>query len=191
MCQPAERVPNRAPQPRREGGNRSEWNPGVTIPYAIAPSVPTLDRFRRRFRHHEWATSALIRALAGTPAPSALRAVAHTLAADRIWWCRLTAAPVDTEVWPEPGDLPALAASASANWRAMLDETDERGLDRLVSYQNSRGHAFGTSVADILDHVLLHAAHHRGQANAALRAAGAVPPALDFIAWVRAHPPCV
>lgn len=154
-------------------------------------SLPALDRLRRRFRHHEWATSALAGALAVTPDPAALRAAAHAVAADRVWHRRLTGAPVDVEVWPDL-DAPAvaaLAAETAADWRAFLDGLEsDAALDRTVAYQNTRGVPFQTAVADVLDHVLLHAAHHRGQANAALRAAGATPPALDFVAWARAHP---
>ena len=150
--------------------------------------LSVLARFRRRFRHHAWVASALADAVAATPDPAALRALARALAADRVWWCRLTGAPADTEVWP---DLTAeavrqRAASTASDWRALLDGLTDDGLDRAVSYHNSRGQAFETAVADVLDHVLLHAAHHRGQANAALRAAGATPPTLDYIAWVRA-----
>ena len=152
--------------------------------------LPALARLRRRFLHHQWATSALTEALAATPDAAARRAAAHVLAADRTWHRRLTGAPVDIDVWPDLSvqALRPLAAETAADWRALLDGLDEAGLDRVAAYHNSRGVPFQTSVADVLDHVLLHAAHHRGQACAALRTAGAAPPALDFIAWVRAQP---
>ena len=151
--------------------------------------MPVLPRFRRRFDHHAWAGSTLAGALAATPDASALRAAAHALAADRVWWCRLTGAPVDTDVWPvlDAGAVRQRAGSTASDWRALLGGMAEGDLYRVVSYHNSRGQPFDTSVADILDHVLLHGAHHRGQANAALRAAGATPPALDYIAWARSH----
>ena len=149
-----------------------------------------LARFRRRLRHHEWATSALVDALGAAPDPAALRVTAHALAADRVWYRRLTGAPVDVDVWPDldADALRQLAAGTASDWRRLLDGLDEAGLDRGVAYQNSRGVPFHTPVADVLDHVLLHAAHHRSQACAALRAAGATSPALDSITWVRARP---
>ena len=141
-----------------------------------------LSRLRRRFHHHAWATSVLTDAVLASATPSAVRVLAHALAADRVWWCRLTGTAVDTEIWPAPDavDLGARAAQTASCWDGYLGGAD---LDGVVAYQNSRGVAFETSVADVLDHVLLHAAHHRGQANAALRASGAVPPPLDFITW--------
>ena len=149
-----------------------------------------LDRLRRRFRHHAWADAALADAVAETPDPAALRATAHALAADRVWHRWLTGAPVDVAVWPDldAAGVRALLASTTADWRAYLDGLAGADLSATVQYRNTRGEPFETATADVLDHVLLHAAHHRGQACAALRAAGAVPPALDFIVWVRAQP---
>ena len=66
-----------------------------------------------------------------------------------------------------------------------MNGLDGRQLGATARYVNSRGQPFENATADVLDHVLLHGAHHRGQASVALRAAGATPPALDFIAWAR------
>lgn len=163
-----------------------------TLPFPTSSSlpVPVLARFRRRFRHHAWAASTLAEALAQTPDPTALRAAAHALAADGVWHQRLTGPATGAfDVWPtlDADGVRHLANATASDWRSLLEALDDAGLGRLVACHNSRGQAFETSVADILDHVLLHAAHHRGQANAVLRAAGATPPSLDFIAWVRAH----
>ena len=145
-----------------------------------------LSRLHRRFRHHAWAGETLCAALEAEPVSDATRAFAHALAADRVWYRRLQGDPVDVAVWPdlEVGACRALLESTTAGWQAVLE--DDLDLEAVVRYQNTRGVAFETSVADILDHVLLHAAHHRGQACAAMRRAGAAPPALDYIAWVRA-----
>ena len=134
----------------------------------------------------------MIEAVTATPAPDALRPVAHALAADRVWWCRLTGTPVDTPVWPDldADGCRALFAETAAGWRQYLGGlTHDADLDRIVRYPNTRGETFETAVGDVLDHVLLHAAHHRGQANASLRAAGVTPPVLDHIAWVRLGAP--
>jgi uncharacterized damage-inducible protein DinB len=56
---------------------------------------------------------------------------------------------------------------------------------RRVTYRNSAGREFASPVEDILLHVALHGAYHRGQIAAALRGAGAVPEPTDFIAFAR------
>lgn len=151
-----------------------------------------LDGFRRRFRYHAWATRTLADALATTPAPAALRPFAHALTADRVWLLRLRGEPAEAvALWP---DLDAegcqnLARRNADAYAAFLAALPEEALDDPATYRNSTGTAYETAVADVLEHVLLHAAHHRGQANAALRAAGAEPPWVDFVAWVRAGEP--
>lgn len=148
------------------------------------------DAVRRRFRHHAWAGSTLLGVIADRPAPGALRPFAHALAADRVWHHRLERSSTDgVEIWPDldAADCRALLEETTADWRSYLN--GDLDLDATVTYQNSRGEPFESAVRDVLDHVLLHAAHHRGQANAALRAAGATPRALDFIAWARSGEP--
>lgn len=153
-------------------------------------SVASLVAIRRRFRHHAWAGARLIEALETTSAPDALRPFAHALAADQIWHRRLTGGPqADLAIWPalDAAGCRVLYTETTADWRRLLEGPFD--LEAAVAYQNSRGAVFENRVGDVLDHVLMHAAHHRGQANVALRTAGAVPPALDFIVWVREGEP--
>lgn len=149
-----------------------------------------LDALRRRFSHHAWAGARLADAVDATPAAEALRPLAHALAADRFWHRRLTAGETaGLEVWPalDAAGCRALLAETTADWQAFLSSAPDLGA--TVAYRTTEGEPFESRVGDVLDHVLLHAAHHRGQANAALRAAGAVPPWLDLIAWVRLGEP--
>ncbi|HEU5359182.1 MAG TPA: DinB family protein, partial [Gemmatimonadales bacterium] len=57
-----------------------------------------------------------------------------------------------------------------------------------VTYRNSAGLEFTSTVEDILLHVALHGAYHRGQVARALREGGAVPNATDYIAFIRGAP---
>ena len=50
------------------------------------------------------------------------------------------------------------------------------GLTDGVAYRNSKGEFWTSTVADILTHVVLHAAYHRGQIAAAVREAGGSRP---------------
>ncbi len=148
--------------------------------------MPPLAAVRRQFQHHAWAGRTLVEALAADPVPGALRPAAHALAADRVWHRRLTGGPTaGLEIWPtlDAAGCRSLWAETTADWRAFLDGL--AALDGRVAYQNTSGDAFESPVADVLDHVRLHGAHHRGQACVALRAAGVVPPTLDLIVWSR------
>ena len=169
---------------------RAQRNPCVTIRTPAAVAMTPLDAVRRRYRHHAWAGSTLLGVIETHPAPEALRPFAHALAADRVWHRRLSGAPSDgLAIWPDldAAGCRALLDETTRDWRTYLDGLDD--LHGTVAYQNSRGEPFESAVADVLDHVLLHGAHHRGQANAALRAAGATPRALDLIFWARSGEP--
>jgi len=61
-------------------------------------------------------------------------------------------------------------------------------LGRGVTYRNSAGQQFTSAVEDILLHLCLHGAYHRGQIAWALRRGGAIPVSTDFIAFVRGAP---
>ena len=151
-----------------------------------------LHAVRRRFRYHAWATRRLAEAVAQTPASGALRPLAHLLVADRVWLLRLQGEPTEAvALWPDlnAGGCDSLAARNAEAYASALGALTEADLHATVTFRTSTGATYETAVEDVLDHVLLHAAHHRGQVNAALRAAGAEPPGIDFIVWVRAGEP--
>lgn len=78
----------------------------------------------------------------------------------------------------------ALAVGAQRVWLARTRTEYCASLDATIEYTNSRGVRFTSRVEDVLMHVVIHGAHHRGKS--ALRAEGAEPPYIDFIHAVRA-----
>jgi uncharacterized damage-inducible protein DinB len=61
-------------------------------------------------------------------------------------------------------------------------------LEKPVTYRNSAGDQFTSTVEDILTHVAMHVSYHRGQIAAALRAGGDTPSPTDYIAFTRGAP---
>ena len=64
------------------------------------------------------------------------------------------------------------------------------GRDRQIAggngrYTNSRGEAWTSTVEEILTHVVIHSAYHRGQIASDVRASGGVPAYTDYIHAVR------
>jgi uncharacterized damage-inducible protein DinB len=93
-------------------------------------------------------------------------------------------------VWPDLS-LEQCAALVQANQRALADYVDALTPERLsrgVTYVNSAGRQFTSSIEDILLHIALHGSYHRGQIAWALRRGGSVPMATDYIAFVRGAP---
>ena len=69
-----------------------------------------------------------------------------------------------------------------------------RGYERLlsperlaerISYTNSKGERWTSTVEEILTHLVIHSAYHRGQIAADVRGAGQTPAYTDYIHAVR------
>jgi uncharacterized damage-inducible protein DinB len=70
-------------------------------------------------------------------------------------------------------------------WETHVSRLAPGDLASPVSYTNSRGEPWTSSVRDILLHVVLHSAYHRGQIATAVRASGHEPAYTDFVHGVR------
>ncbi len=147
-----------------------------------------LGNFQRQFDHDAWANEQILAALRdGSPPPLSLKYMAHIVAAEWLWLGRLKQWRQASPVWPEwtreqseaqAGKLPPL-------WKELIRGMRPSGLDLMTAYTNSKGESWESSVGDILTHVLLHSAYHRGQIATDLRAAGITPAYTDYIHAVR------
>lgn len=146
----------------------------------------------RLLGHLAWADDRVLAALrsATNPDPSCRELFAHVLAAEHVWLARLKGETPTHPVWPDLS-LEQCAALVQTNQRALTAYVDALSLERLqqgVTYVNSAGRQFTSSIEDILLHVALHGSYHRGQIAWALRKGGSVPIATDYIAFVRGAP---
>ncbi len=144
---------------------------------------------RRSFAYDDWANREVQRALAGAQEPpgSCTRWLAHIVAAERLWLARLDGKTSPVAVWPalSPAELGSHLEELRADWPRLLDRLDAAGLARAIDYTNSKGERWTSRAEDVLEHVLLHGAYHRGQIASALRAAGLDPPNTDYIHAIR------
>jgi len=143
----------------------------------------------RLFQHLAWADRELLTRLEQTEAPpaEAFRLFAHVLAAEHIWLERIRSRAAPFPVWPRllGPECRKVSEKNHAGYRVLLESTSEADLASLIPYQNAKGIAFRTSLRDILLHVALHGAHHRGQIAALMRLAGLAPADTDFITFSR------
>jgi uncharacterized damage-inducible protein DinB len=147
-----------------------------------------LQRFRRLFEHDAWANAAVVVSLREGSAPDKARKwVAHIVASERLWLARLRQEPSSLPVWPDL-DLDTCAAELielQREWMSCLETLGDEDLEDGVAYRNSMGEFWTSTVGDILTHVVLHSAYHRGQIAAAVREAAGAPAYTDFIHAVR------
>jgi uncharacterized damage-inducible protein DinB len=152
------------------------------------------DPTRRLFSHMYWADHQLVALLHASPearTPDVLRLFSHALAAERVWLLRLRGEESAAQpIWPEYtlDALTSLAAENASAYARLLEDAGRAPAGEIV-YRNSQGVEFRSAVADVLLHVAVHGAYHRGQIAAAVRAAGGVPVNTDFITYARSIAP--
>ncbi|MGH7532471.1 MAG: DinB family protein [Gemmatimonadales bacterium] len=143
----------------------------------------------RLIAHLEWADARTLKSLraASTLDPATLELYAHILGAEATWLARLESRAAAVAVWPSLtlDQCEALAAENAGGFQAFVGRLKEPDLARGITYRNSAGTEFTSTVEDILLHVAMHGAYHRGQVARALRQAGAVPEPTDYIAFIR------
>lgn len=144
-----------------------------------------IEHMQRLFSYDDWANREVLGALQALQVapPRSVKLLSHILSAEKLWYERLQVQRPTYPVWPdfslehcqlEAEEMPRL-------WKAYLHSLKEEGLTRLLSYKNTKGESFSSPKQDILMHVIMHSAYHRGQIAADVRAAGFVPPYTDFI----------
>ncbi len=119
--------------------------------------------------------------------PEALPLFAHVLAAEENWLARLETRVPRCSVTPtlSISECETLAAEIARGYLAYLEKLNENDLASVVRYRNSKGDEFANSVLDILTHVVIHGAYHRGQIARIIGRSGGQAPSTDYIAYVR------
>ena len=146
------------------------------------------EHYRYLAGYDEWANLEVISVLHGASQrlERPLKLMAHILGAEHIWLARVRQRPSPLPVWPDltPDQCSEQARSLAKSWQDLVAGGGEI-LDRSVAYTNSKGEAYQSLVRDILTHVFMHSAYHRGQIASHMRQAGLVPAYTDFIHAVR------
>ncbi len=147
------------------------------------------DHLGRLVDHMEWADERVLQSLrsARAPLPAAISLFSHVLGAEHTWLRRINGEKPQVAVWPELTfqQCAQLAAENSNALRGLVASLGAGEGMRQVTYRNSSGAEFTTGLEDILLHVAVHGAYHRGQVAALLRSAGDEPSPTDYIQWVR------
>ena len=146
-----------------------------------------LENLRRQFAYDAWANGEVLAAIkadgAGLTAAQPLKLLAHILSAERLWLERLRQQPQSLPVWPNLTlDLcSAQMAELAGLWHGYFAQLSSAGLSQRITYKNSKGEPWTSTVQDILTHIVIHSAYHRGQIASLMRAAGGTPAYTDFI----------
>ncbi|MEZ5991358.1 MAG: DinB family protein [Planctomycetota bacterium] len=144
-----------------------------------------VEYFQRAFAYDDWANAGHLQGLAknDSPAPEALRAMAHLLSARAIWLRRITGQPTEGMKFFPALDLAGcndLHKQVVSDWQTWLAQATPGQLTERVTFHDTHGTPYTLDRATMLTHVMLHSAHHRGQVAMAQRQAGNAPTDLDM-----------
>lgn len=128
-----------------------------------------------------------LRAMPSVP-ERARQVAAHLLSAKQIWMMRLRGRDItEMDIWPALSwkECEELIEKNRRDYTSYLREASEGDLAQKATYRRSTGEKQQSVVRDILQHVLLHGAYHRGQLAQSMRREGAEPAVTDYIFYLR------
>ena len=150
--------------------------------------MDTLEHLHRLFVYDDWANRETLESLkkTGAPPPRSLRCLAYPGRGVAVVG-PMELNPRAALVWPEMtlAQCEEQIASIRQIWQSYLGGLDTAKLSRRIAYRNTKGESWENTVQNILLHVVMHSAYHRGQIAADMRAAGHEPAYADFIHSVR------
>lgn len=133
-----------------------------------------------------WANDLFIVRLQDQPVLSAAleSQVSHLLSAHRIWLGRIAGRGSLPSVW-ESIDRESWEGINIELYNETTDLIKSNSMERIVSYQNSKGELFETPLSEIIYHIINHSTHHRAQVALLMRQHNILPPQSDFIFYLR------
>jgi len=129
--------------------------------------------FHDLFVYDDWANRETLGSIRSReiPPPRSLKLMAHIIMA----------------VWPEL-DLDECTRhllQLKEIWRQYLTGLAKNRFNDPIAYTNTKGERYSSRIVDVLTHVIMHSAYHRGQIASDIRADGGEPAYTDFIHAVR------
>ena len=150
------------------------------------------DHFAKLVNHLEWADQRVLQSLrsAQHAPPKALEIYAHILGSEHTWLSRINGTTQQLAIWPNLSldQCERVAAGNVAGFRTLLARLTGDALEQPVTYRNSAGDQFTSTLEEILTHVMMHGSYHRGQVASLIRAGGDTPAPTDFIFFARGTP---
>lgn len=142
---------------------------------------------RQLIEFEYWANAQSLKAMdvAETPIPEALSMMGHSIAISKLWAARVEGRTEPFDAWPQ---------TSSAHIKTELERLRERWLtlaerhspEDEVHYTGRGAQIYSNRFDEVLQEMLQHSAHHRGQVALILRLRGFdPPPSTDFIPALR------
>jgi len=151
-----------------------------------------------------WANQQVVRAASGLDPqqlrqqlpgsfPSVHQTLVHILWAEELWlrrWQRRTfTSALDPEDFPTLESLGRKLEAVQARQLKFLKGLDPADTEQRIAYVNFQGVRWEYTLRQMVQHLVLHSAFHRGQLATMLRKLGTVLPNTDFQNFIDLGPP--
>lgn len=150
--------------------------------------MQTIEHLRLLFSYNDWANRRMIVAVRDQKSERSRQIVAHLLTTEAEYFERLYGKDsTGFDFWPDLdiASCAQLAKENSERFEKLLKQFDDEGLGINASYRTSEGIPHENSYREVLTHVLMHSATHRGNIVLQMRAEGREPPKIDYIIYLR------
>ena len=143
--------------------------------------------FKKLFEYNQWANNKLINSLKNQNIidETVLRLISHIVLSEQIWMLRLERGEYFNKNFWEILTLAECETIINENREKFKTFIDKRDVSEEITYKNSKGIEYTNSVYDILTHISLHSAYHRGQIAKEVRRLNKEPVLTDYIAFIR------
>jgi uncharacterized damage-inducible protein DinB len=148
----------------------------------------TIEHLRELFRYNDWANRRMTVAVKSSGSERCRQVLAHLLTTEAEYFARLYGKDsTGFDFWPELSveECGDLARDTAEKYEKLLRRFVDEGLDVSVRYRTSRGDAQTNDFREMLTHVIIHSATHRGNIMAKLRDEGFEPPKIDYVIYLR------
>ena len=150
--------------------------------------MQTIEHIKHLFEYDDWANRRTISALEVGPSVRSKRILAHLLITKQEYFERLSGKDsTGFDFWLDmtlEGSA-WLVRSTHANYSRLLEGADDSILEQVARYKTSEGVPHENTYRELLTHVLLHSAIHRGNIVLKMREEGYEPPKIDYIIYLR------
>ena len=150
--------------------------------------METVEHLRGLFVYNDWANWRIIRSLGESSSAKCLRILAHLLITEKEYFERLYGKDsTGFDFWQNLSlsECGNLASETTQNYDRLLKRFDEEGLSLRARYKTSEGVAHENTFRELLSHVLVHSATHRGNIILQMREENIAPPKIDYIIYLR------
>lgn len=140
--------------------------------------------------YNSWANDSLIQSLRSqniTDEP-VLKLLSHIILSENFWMARLKAEDTSNKNFWKLLNISECYRTAHENSKAYSDfikEKSDNDFERSIIYKNTKGVEYNNTIEDILTHVFIHSAYHRGQAAKEVRRMDKEPVYTDYIHYIR------